>query len=58
MSDAGSVYVSGEDRELRQFAQQVWATDEYRAWHDSVARAVADGTIYQEPALDGSSSGE
>lgn len=43
-----------DDPELRQFAEQLWATEEYQSWRDRALHAVADGTIHTEPSLHGS----
>jgi hypothetical protein len=45
--------VQSEDAQLREYAERLWASDDYRAWREHVRRAVADGTIYDEPPLNG-----
>jgi hypothetical protein len=45
------------DSALRVYAQNLWASDEYQAWKARVREAVADGTIYDEPPLNGVNAG-
>jgi len=42
-----------DDQEVRQFAQTLWSSDNYRTWRTNALQAVADGTIYSEPPLGG-----
>lgn len=40
------------DAELAEYARTLWASEDYKAWHEKVQRAVADGTILDAAFLD------
>ncbi len=56
MSDPSQAEHAHNDPELRDYAHQLWASPDYRSWRERVRQAVADGTIYDEPPLNGDSA--